>query len=56
MFIGLIFLAFISFIVIGSILGVESNDEVLVGVIVLALQNTAIITLLIYLISKQNKK
>jgi len=56
MFIGLIFLAFISFIVIGTILGAESNDEVLVGVIVLALQNTAIITLLIYLISKKNKK
>ncbi|MCZ2260921.1 hypothetical protein KSU66_20935 [Sporosarcina sp. G11-34] len=55
MFIGLIILAFISFIVIGSILGAESNDEVLVGVSVLAIQNTAIITLLIYLISKKNK-
>ncbi|WP_313894405.1 hypothetical protein [Psychrobacillus sp.] len=55
-FIGLIVLAFISFNVIAGILGADTNDEALVGIIVLAMQNTAIITFLIYLVSKQNKK
>ena len=55
-FISLIVLAFISFSVIGGILGADSNDEALVGVSVLAIQNTVIITLLIYLVSKKNKK
>ena len=55
-FIGLIVLAFISFMVMAGVLGAESNDEALVGVSVLAIQNTAIITFLIYLVSKQNKK
>ena len=52
-FIGLMVLAFISFMVMGGILGAESNDEALVGVSVLAIQNTAIITLLIYLVSRE---
>lgn len=54
-FISLIIVAFVSFSVIGGMLGAESNDEGLVGVSVLAIQNTVIITLLIYLVSKKNK-
>lgn len=55
-FIGLIVLAFICFNILGAVLGAESIDEASVGIGVLAIQNTAIITLLIYLVSKQNKK
>jgi len=55
-FIGLIILTFITFSVLGAVLDAQSGDEALLGVSVLAIQNAAIITLLIYLISKQNKK
>ncbi|WP_286923768.1 MULTISPECIES: hypothetical protein [Lysinibacillus] len=49
-------LAFISSRVLDNILGAQSNDETIIGISVLAIQNTAIITLLIYLVLKQNSK
>jgi len=55
-FIGLIILAFITFSVLAVVMDVQSGDEAFLGVSVLAIQNTAIITFLIYLASKQNKK
>lgn len=52
-FIGLMILAFISFMFLGGVLGIGSGDEVFIGISVLAVQNSVIIAFLIYLVSKQ---
>lgn len=42
--------------VLGAVWDMQSGDEAFVGVSVLAIQNSAIITFLIYFASKKNKK
>ncbi|PIC85630.1 hypothetical protein CSV72_12335 [Sporosarcina sp. P20a] len=55
-FIGLMILAFISFMFLGEVLRIGNGDEVFVGISVLAMQSSVIITFLIYLVLKQKKK
>jgi len=54
-FIGLFILSFIVFNLVGLITGATTNEEEMVAIIVVSIQNVAIITLLIYIAQKLGK-
>ncbi|MFC6038977.1 hypothetical protein ACFPYN_05855 [Paenisporosarcina macmurdoensis] len=54
-FIGLFILSFIVFNLVGLITGATTNEEDMVAIIVVSIQNVAIITLLIYIAQKLGK-
>lgn len=55
-FIGLFVLSFIIFNLVALVTGATANEEELVAIIVLCIQNIAIITLLIYIAQRLRKK
>jgi len=54
-FVGLFILSFIVFNLVGLITGATTNEEEMVAIIVVSIQNVAIITLLIYIAQKLGK-
>ena len=54
-FIGLFILSFFVFNLVGLITGATTNEEEMVAIIVVSIQNVAIITLLIYIAQKLGK-
>ncbi|MEO2078278.1 MAG: hypothetical protein ABGX20_23360 [Bacillus sp. (in: firmicutes)] len=55
-FIGLLILSFIIFNLVALITGATTNEEEMVAIIVVCIQNVAIITLLIYIAQKLRKR
>lgn len=55
-FVGLFILSFIIFNIVALITGATSNEEEMVAIIVVCIQNIAIITLLIYIAQMLRKK
>ncbi|MFE8699821.1 hypothetical protein ACFYKX_04205 [Cytobacillus sp. FJAT-54145] len=55
-FIGLFVLSYIIFNLVALVTGATTNEEEMVAIIVLCIQNIAIITLLIYIAQRLRKK
>lgn len=53
--IGIFIASIILFNIVGGVLGASTNEEEMVGIIVLCIQNSVIISLLIYIAGKLRK-